>query len=160
MIGVATVVSAAAVVLGLVAWRSADGSGSPSAAETTPAEQEAGDAAETQATAGALPGLQRDKAAWVAEQEQLPARLDAIRVPFSNMEGTAPHIHPGLSVSVNGELVTVPTDIGINAEQAMAALHTHDTVGTIHVESPVKLANGQQIVVAFGAPAQIRKAAS
>ena len=210
VIGVAVVLAAAAVVLGLVAWRSADGSGSPSAAETTPAEQEAGDAAETQATAGALPGLQRDKAAWVAEQEQLPARLDAIDVPFSNMEGTALHIHPRLSVSVSGEPVTVPTDIGISyAEQAMAAVHTHDTVGTIHVESPVvrdyslgqffdvwgvrltkrciggycagtgtqlrafadgrpiagnprsvKLADGQQIVVAFGTPAQIRQAAS
>ena len=210
LIGAAAVLPATAVVLGLVAWRSTGSSGSSPAAETSQAEHEPAVAAENPARAGALPGLQAGKAAWVAEQEQLSARLDAIGVPFSNMEGTALHIHPRLSVFVNGEPVTVPTDIGISsAEQAMAALHTHDTVGTIHVESPVvrdytlgqffdvwgvrltkrciggycagqgkqlrafvdgepvagsprslKLADGQQIVVAFGTPAQIRRAAS
>jgi hypothetical protein len=54
------------------------------------------------------------------------------------MEGTAVHIHPTLKVSVEGEQVAVPTDIGISyAERQMAALHTHDSAGTVHVESPV-----------------------
>lgn len=75
---------------------------------------------------------------WIAEQEHLPARLDKIGIPFSNMEGTAFHIHPKLSVYAEGEPVEVPTDIGISyAERAMAALHTHDADGTVHVESPV-----------------------
>jgi hypothetical protein len=83
-------------------------------------------------------GIQRGPAPWVAEQELLPARLARIGIPFSNMEGTALHIHPRLEVYVNGTEVTVPTDIGISySEQAMAALHTHDTEGRIHVESPV-----------------------
>jgi hypothetical protein len=84
------------------------------------------------------PGLQTGPAPWFAEQEQLATRLESIGIPFSKMEGTAVHIHPTLRVVVNGKPLTVPTDIGISyAEQAMAALHTHDEEGTIHVESPV-----------------------
>lgn len=90
------------------------------------------------ASAASGMGIQQGPPPWVAEQEQLPARLEKIGVPFSDMEGTAVHIHPALSVYVDGEPVEVPTDIGISyAEQAMAALHTHDTAGTVHVESPV-----------------------
>lgn len=47
------------------------------------------------------------------------------------------HIHPILEIVVNGEKQTVPADIGIRAG-CMNALHTHDMVGTIHVESPEK----------------------
>ena len=95
------------------------------------------DAAAAAANSGPM-GIQEGEPPWVAEQEQLPARLEKLGVPFSNMEGTAFHIHPNLRVVVAGEQVEVPTDIGISyAEQAMAALHTHDTAGTIHVESPV-----------------------
>ena len=84
-----------------------------------------------------LPGLQTGEAPWVAEQEHLPRRLAAVGIPFSNMEGTAVHVHPSLAVFVDGESVEVPRDIGISyAKQAMAALHTHDAEGTIHVESP------------------------
>jgi hypothetical protein len=103
--------------------------------EETPAAS--GDAAPAAANSGPM-GVQDGEPPWVAEQEQLPARLEKIGVPFSNMEGTAFHIHPNLQVVVAGESVEVPTDIGISyAERAMAALHTHDTAGTIHVESPV-----------------------
>lgn len=95
------------------------------------------DATPVAANSGPM-GIQEGEPPWVAEQEQLPARLEQIGVPFSNMEGTAFHIHPNLRVVIGGEQVEVPTDIGISyAEQAMAALHTHDTAGTIHVESPV-----------------------
>lgn len=103
--------------------------------EETPAAS--GDAAPAAANSGPM-GMQEGQPPWVAEQEQLPARIEKIGVPFSNMEGTAVHIHPNLQVVVAGEQVEVPTDIGISqVEQAMAALHTHDTAGTIHVESPV-----------------------
>jgi hypothetical protein len=85
-----------------------------------------------------LPTLQTGKAPWIADSEQLPTRLSAIDVPFSGMAGTALHIHPHLSVFTNSRSTTVPTEIGINyAQGVMAALHTHDTAGTIHVESPV-----------------------
>lgn len=83
-------------------------------------------------------GLQTGTPPWFAEQNSLRARLEANDIPFSEMEGTAVHIHPRLEVYANGAKVVVPTDIGISyAEQAMAALHTHDEAGTIHVESPV-----------------------
>jgi len=55
------------------------------------------------------------------------------------------HWHPNLSVTLNGGPYTVPADIGIVASlwkdhsldqygSGAAALHTHDTSGTIHVE--------------------------
>ena len=67
------------------------------------------------------------------------------------------HIHPQLSLIVNGNPVTVPTQIGIDPSlwrdhsldefgmqsmpemnmSAMAPLHTHDSSGIIHVESSV-----------------------
>ena len=84
----------------------------------------------------AASGLQR-AAPWPPEQQQLAARLANIGVPFSNMEGTALHFHPHLVVLVAGRQVEVPANIGISAvEQKMAALHTHDASGTVHVESP------------------------
>jgi sulfur carrier protein ThiS len=59
------------------------------------------------------------------------------------------HIHPQLNVMVNGRVVTVPEKIGIDNSlykdhsldrfgmQGMSPLHTHDSKGTIHVESSV-----------------------
>ena len=60
------------------------------------------------------------------------------------------HIHPQLSVKVNGQPVTVPQEIGIDKSlwrdhsldkygmQGMSPLHTHDGSGMIHVESSVE----------------------
>ena len=57
------------------------------------------------------------------------------------------HIHPQLSITSNGRSVTVPAQIGIDPSLwkdhsldqygvgGLAPLHTHDTSGTIHVES-------------------------
>ncbi len=59
------------------------------------------------------------------------------------------HIHPKLSVKVDGKTIPVPEQLGINKSlykdhslgkygmQGMAALHTHDNSGVIHVESTV-----------------------
>jgi hypothetical protein len=52
-------------------------------------------------------------------------------------EGTAEHIHAHLDVFVNGKKVTVPALIGIDIpDQFITELHTHDTTGIIHIESP------------------------
>lgn len=60
------------------------------------------------------------------------------------------HIHPKLSITVNGNPMTIPEKIGIESPlykdhsldkygmEGMAPLHTHDSAGTIHVESSVK----------------------
>jgi diadenosine tetraphosphate (Ap4A) HIT family hydrolase len=57
------------------------------------------------------------------------------------------HLHPHLNVTADGTPVTIPTNIGIEqllykdhsldryGMQGMAPLHTHDSSGTIHVES-------------------------
>jgi hypothetical protein len=40
---------------------------------------------------------------------------------------------------VDGKTVTVPALVGIDeAKQQISPLHTHDTTGVVHIESPVK----------------------
>jgi len=51
-------------------------------------------------------------------------------------EQLAYHIHAHLSVYVDGQQRTIPPDIGIFNNQCIYWLHTHDTSGIIHVESP------------------------
>lgn len=46
------------------------------------------------------------------------------------------HIHPELTVLVNGKEVPVPENLGVTAT-GMTALHTHNEKGIIHVEAPV-----------------------
>lgn len=64
--------------------------------------------------------IKRWKAAGV---DCLPAHAQAVL-----------HIHPVLTVIVDGAKETVPADVGI-VPFCMAELHTHDASGTIHVES-------------------------
>jgi hypothetical protein len=57
------------------------------------------------------------------------------------------HLHPKLTITVNGDPITIPENIGIDSAlykdhsldkygmEGMAPLHTHDSAGTIHVES-------------------------
>jgi hypothetical protein len=79
------------------------------------------------------------------------------RAQSDNMSPIIMHIHPQLSLIVNGTPATVPTQIGIDPTlwndhsldefgmqsmpemnmSAMAPLHTHDSSGIIHVESTV-----------------------
>ena len=83
-------------------------------------------------------GLQTGSAPWWPGDVGLTDRLQKAGVPFSDMEGTALHIHPQLWIFVGGAPVPVPAYIGIEPSgQTMAALHTHDDSGLIHVESPV-----------------------
>lgn len=46
----------------------------------------------------------------------------------------AQHIHPTLSITVNGEPETVPANLGIEGA-CMREVHTHDETGTIHIET-------------------------
>ncbi|AIF84733.1 hypothetical protein NTE_02691 [Candidatus Nitrososphaera evergladensis SR1] len=81
------------------------------------------------------------------------AASGAIQPPNAPMASTnndkpmVMHIHPKLSLLVGGQETQVPQNIGIDKTlwndhsldsfgmQGMAPLHTHDTSGTIHVES-------------------------
>jgi hypothetical protein len=81
----------------------------------------------------ALPGLLTTEAPWDANAAQSAARASAIGLPA---EGSTLHIHSNLQVFVHGQPETVPVDIGISGTTGQS-LHTHDTSGTIHMESSV-----------------------
>jgi hypothetical protein len=87
---------------------------------------------------GPLPGELTDRAPWPANNgADLLDRLAALELPALGREGTALHIHAHLDVFVNGRRVVVPAGIGIDADgRFISPLHTHDTTGVIHVESP------------------------
>jgi hypothetical protein len=108
------------VVLGFVATR---GRTASSALPTLPS--------------GPLPGELTGDAPWPANIGQLAARLSAIHLPALLEEGTVLHIHQHLDVYVDGRHLTVPAGIGIDpADGFISPLHTHDTTGVMHVESP------------------------
>lgn len=47
------------------------------------------------------------------------------------------HIHPELSIVIDGVPVEIPNDIGI-MPTCMRSIHTHDSTGIIHVEAEVQ----------------------
>lgn len=47
------------------------------------------------------------------------------------------HIHPNLAISINGKSAEIPPNIGVYSG-CMNSIHTHDAIGTLHVESPEK----------------------
>jgi hypothetical protein len=75
---------------------------------------------------------------WPAPAD-VPAAVRAAGLPMLGAEGTTLHIHAHLDVIVNGRPVAVPAEVGIDgAAEQISPLHTHDTTGVIHVESPVQ----------------------
>jgi hypothetical protein len=82
-----------------------------------------------------LPGIQTGNAPWTPATDTLKARLAAIGLPSLTAEGQALHIHQHIDIFVNGQVVTVPADIGIGPD-FLSPIHTHDSTGIIHVESP------------------------
>jgi hypothetical protein len=74
---------------------------------------------------------------WPRNVGSLRQRLNELHLPALAAEGTVLHIHQHLDVFANGKRVTVPAGIGIDADyRFISPLHTHDTSGVIHVESP------------------------
>jgi hypothetical protein len=61
------------------------------------------------------------------------APIDGIKCEA--MEQTIFHIHAKLNIFINGQNYTVPALIGIK-NNCFYWLHTHDTTGIIHIESP------------------------
>lgn len=56
---------------------------------------------------------------------------------FTPIPETAPlaqHIHPGLTILIDGKERAIPADIGVGPTGALP-IHTHDDSGAIHVES-------------------------
>lgn len=77
---------------------------------------------------------------WAAPTGEVQReRTAAARLPNVYGLKLAEHIHTHLSISIDGEAVTVPGQIGLDEKNGFAtALHTHNTSGIIHVESPTK----------------------
>ena len=48
------------------------------------------------------------------------------------------HVHAHLDLIVDLKSVTIPAGIGIKPNECLYWLHTHDTTGVIHIESPKK----------------------
>ena len=44
------------------------------------------------------------------------------------------HIHPHLTILVDGKNYTVPANLGLGVVTCERAIHTHDETGTIHIE--------------------------
>jgi hypothetical protein len=85
---------------------------------------------------GSLPGAEKTPPPWAPAPKLVP-RLKAIGLPALRQEALTYHIHQHLDLFVNGQRVAVPPDVGIDpAAGIITVLHTHDSSGYIHVESP------------------------
>jgi hypothetical protein len=121
--GAGAVVLIAAIVLGVVLLRDSGGGSSKT----------------TTSVAGynMLPGIRKTKAPWPPEYQFLADRLLPLGLTTLPQEAVATHYHSHLDIFVDGKHVTVPKYIGINlGANYLTELHTHDTRGVIHIESP------------------------
>lgn len=83
-----------------------------------------------------LSSLNTGPAPWQPEYNYLPNRLKAIGLTLLGAEGTAQHIHSHLDIYISGKQVSVPAEIGIPPTGGITPIHTHDSSGIIHIESP------------------------
>ena len=124
--GAAAVALVAAIVIGFLVLRDDNGSGGNGNASATAV-----------AKYNALPGIRRTKAPWPPEYEFLADRLLPLGLNTLAQEAVTTHYHAHLDIFVDGKRVAVPKNIGINLGAGyITELHTHDTRGVVHVESP------------------------
>ena len=58
-----------------------------------------------------------------------------LEVNLREHKNLALHIHPFLEIEILGQQYTIPANTGISAK-GMRVIHTHDSTGKLHVESP------------------------
>jgi hypothetical protein len=127
LVAAAAVVVIAAIVVAVVALRR----------PTTPTPTAGSTATATSAAPTAVPG--RTSAPPWPTPTNTAELVAAAGLPMLGEEGSALHIHAHLDVIVDGKPVGVPAAIGIDeSTQQISPLHTHDTTGIIHVESPTQ----------------------
>jgi len=89
-----------------------------------------------------LVGMQTGLPPWNSGQDGLLERDRAIGIPFAATEQLVFHHHDLIQIFVNGHKVTIPLGIGIGTSGSQisfyTSLHTHDTSGVVHIESPVQ----------------------
>jgi hypothetical protein len=121
--GAGAVVLIAAIVLGVVLLRDSGGGSSNTTTSV--------------ASYNTLPGIRKTKAPWPPEYQFLADRLLPLGLTTLPQEAVATHYHSHLDIFVDGKHVTVPKYIGINlGANYLTELHTHDTRGVVHIESP------------------------
>lgn len=80
------------------------------------------------------PGLQGGQPPWRPEYRHLRQRIAQLGLPPAGTERF--HIHALLRIYVDGILVPIPRNIGIDESRDIyPSLHTHDSTGIIHMES-------------------------
>lgn len=132
--GVVVVVAAAIAVTLAVTHPSSE----PTAATAPSASSDSNTITEVPTTPAKTTIGASSNAPWAAPADA-SGRTALAGLPMLSSEGTVEHIHSHLSVSIDGTGVPVPADLGIDiSKQQISPLHTHDTTGIIHVESPVK----------------------
>ena len=60
---------------------------------------------------------------------------DILSINLREHKELALHIHPVIEIVISGNSYPIPANIGIT-NQGMAVMHTHDSSGNLHVESP------------------------
>ena len=68
------------------------------------------------------------------------ATIDGIRC--DQLEQTAAHYHAHLAIYVNGQPISIPTDVGRQSPNCLYWLHTHEITGdegVIHIEAPANM---------------------
>ena len=114
----------AAIVIGVIVLRDNGGGGGSSTKPTV-------------TNLNTLPGIRKTKAPWPPEYEFLADRLLPLGLTTLPQEAVTTHYHAHLDIWADGKKVKVPALIGINPGAGyLTELHTHDTRGVIHVESP------------------------
>ena len=73
---------------------------------------------------------------FIPDGDQLLANMQKAGLAELGAEGTIEHIHQHIDIVINGQDITIPADLGIGLT-FISPLHTHDTTGILHVESPV-----------------------
>lgn len=63
-------------------------------------------------------------------------KRDLLQINVLDDPNLALHIHPTLEIEIFGERRVLPANIGIT-DKKLHVVHTHDSDGVLHVESPV-----------------------
>ncbi len=69
------------------------------------------------------------------------SRFNEARTPYDvtqecvTHENLAVHIHPMLSINIDGVQQPIPGGIGLESASCFRPVHTHDDIGMLHVES-------------------------
>jgi hypothetical protein len=85
-----------------------------------------------------IAGLKTGPPPWDTGSVFLNENLPIVHLTALPSEGAVIHIHQHLDVYVNGKPVTVPAQIGFYGQEFLTEIHTHDSLGIIHVESPTQ----------------------